>query len=102
MNSGNALTDDFLVDVNITQYHYNIGQQLLSLGIVLLEIPSNMILYQVGPRAWLSVQIFAFGLVSLFQAFQHGPGAFFATRLLLGLCESGYIPAGLYTITAWY
>jgi MFS family permease len=24
------------------------------------------------------------------------------TRLLLGLCESGFIPAGLYTITRWY
>ena len=24
------------------------------------------------------------------------------TRLLLGFCESGFIPAGLYTITRWY
>jgi MFS family permease len=40
--------------------------------------------------------------VATFQAFQHGVGAFMATRLLLGLCESGFIPAGLYTITRWY
>jgi MFS family permease len=42
------------------------------------------------------------GLVATFQAFQHGVGAFMATRLLLGLCESGFIPAGLFTITRWY
>ena len=42
------------------------------------------------------------GLVALFQAFQKGLGAFLTTRLLLGLCESGFIPAGLYTITRWY
>jgi len=47
-------------------------------------------------------QVFAWGLVALFQAFQHGLGAWLATRLLLGLCEAGFIPAGLYCITMWY
>ncbi|KAM0330873.1 hypothetical protein ACHAQA_003829 [Verticillium albo-atrum] len=42
------------------------------------------------------------GLVATFQAFQKGLGAFLATRLLLGMCEAGFIPAGLYTITRWY
>lgn len=37
-NSGNALTDYFFVDVGITQDQYNVGQQMLSLGIVLLEV----------------------------------------------------------------
>jgi hypothetical protein len=36
--SGNALTDFFLRDVGITQFQFNIGQQLLSAGIVLLEV----------------------------------------------------------------
>jgi hypothetical protein len=38
MISGNALTDFFLQDVGITQNQYNVGQQLLSLGIVVLEV----------------------------------------------------------------
>ncbi|KAM0285785.1 hypothetical protein ACHAQH_001247 [Verticillium albo-atrum] len=101
-NIGNALTDFFFRDVGITQNQFNIGQQLLSLGIVLLEIPSNIILYRVGPRLWIGSQIIAWGLVATFQAFQKGLGAFLATRLLLGMCEAGFIPAGLYTITRWY
>jgi hypothetical protein len=36
--SGNALTDFFLRDVEITQFQFNLGQQLMSLGIVLLEV----------------------------------------------------------------
>jgi len=36
--SGNALTDYFLEDVGITQNQFNVSQQLLSLGIVLLEV----------------------------------------------------------------
>ncbi|KAG7290308.1 hypothetical protein NEMBOFW57_000307 [Staphylotrichum longicolle] len=71
-NIGNALTDFFLQDVGITQFQFNIGQQLLSAGIVLLE------------------------------AFQKGLGAYLSTRLLLGLLESGFIPAALYTLTRWY
>ncbi|KAI1010636.1 hypothetical protein LB503_005133 [Fusarium chuoi] len=102
IRNGNALTDFFMADVGITQSQFNVGQQLLSAGIVLLEIPSNFILYRVGPAKWIGSQIIAWGLVATFQAFQKGLGAFLSTRLLLGLCEAGFIPAGLYTITRWY
>ena len=89
-------------DVGINQDQFNVGQQLLSLGIVLTEIPSNMILYRVGPGKWLTLQLFLFGTVSTFQAFQKGYGAFLATRFLLGITESGFIPGGLWTLSTWY
>jgi hypothetical protein len=76
-------------DVRINQDQFNIGQQMLSLGIVLFEIPSNMILYRVGPGKWLTLQLFFFGAVSTFQAFQRSYGSFIATRFLLGVSESG-------------
>lgn len=101
-NAGNALTDGFIHDIGITQNQFNVGQQLLTAGIVALEIPSNVVLYWLGPNIWISLQIFAWGMVALFQAFQHGYGAFLATRLLLGLCESGFIPASLFTLSLWY
>lgn len=37
-DSGNALTDFFFEDVGITQDQFNVGQQLQSLGIVILEV----------------------------------------------------------------
>ncbi|CAI6044115.1 unnamed protein product [Clonostachys chloroleuca] len=103
-NIGNALTDFFLAEVGITQLQFNIGNQLLSLGIVLLELPSNLVLYRVGAQKWISAQIICWGLVATFQAFikGRGVGVYYATRLLLGLLEAGFIPAGLYTLTQWY
>ncbi|KAM0433397.1 hypothetical protein ACHAPT_004275 [Fusarium lateritium] len=101
-NIGNALTDNFLADVGITQNWFNVGQQLLNAGIVLLELPSNLILYRVGPQIWIGCQILAWGLVSVFQAWQKGLGPFLTTRLLLGLLESGFIPGSLYTLSSWY
>jgi len=59
-------------------------------------------LYRFGPRIWISGQIFAWGLVATFQAFQKGLGGFLSTRLLLGLCEAGFIPGGLYTLSMYY
>jgi hypothetical protein len=61
-----------------------------------------MILYRVGPGKWLTLQLFLFGIVSTFQAFQRGYGAFIATRFLLGITESGFIPGGLWTLSTWY
>ncbi|KAK4132811.1 MFS general substrate transporter, partial [Trichocladium antarcticum] len=97
-----ALRQAFCQCDRITQFQFNIGQQLLSAGIVILEIPSNLVLYKLGPALWIGPQIIAWGLVATFQAFQKGLGPYLATRLLLGLCEAGFIPAGLYTITRWY
>ena len=45
-------------DVGITQNQFNVGQQLVSLGIVMFEFPSNMVLYRVGPARWLTLQMF--------------------------------------------
>ncbi|CCF40113.1 alternative sulfate transporter [Colletotrichum higginsianum] len=101
-NIANAITDSFMEDVGISQFQFNVGQQLLSLGIVLFEIPSNMILYKVGPGKWLTLQLFLFGSVSTFQAFQKNYASFLATRFLLGVTESGYIPGGLWTLSTWY
>ncbi|KAK8050473.1 hypothetical protein PG994_012203 [Apiospora phragmitis] len=90
-NMANAITDRFMEDVGIDQDQSNVGQQMLSLGIVLTEIPSNMVLYRAGPGRWLTLQLFLFGL-----------RPFLATRLLLGVAESGFIPGGLYTLSTWY
>ncbi|KKY18205.1 putative alternative sulfate transporter [Phaeomoniella chlamydospora] len=101
-NIANAITDNMMEDVGIDQNQFNVGQQMLSLGIVLFEIPSNMILYRVGPGKWLTLQLFLFGTVSTFQAFQNSYGTFIATRFLLGMTESGFIPGGLWTLSTWY
>ena len=100
---GNALTDPaFFSNTHTTMNQANVGTQLVSAGIVVLEIPSNMLLQKIGAQRWLSFQIVAFGLVATFQLFVGSPWSFYLTRLLLGLMESGYIPGGLYFISTWY
>ncbi|KAJ5385833.1 hypothetical protein N7509_008374, partial [Penicillium cosmopolitanum] len=105
MDRGNisaVLTSTITTDLNITTNQINIGTQLLSAGIVLAEIPSNIIMQRIGPRVWLSGQLFAWGLVATFQAFVQSYPAFLVTRILLGFCEGGFIPGALYYLSTWY
>ncbi|KAL4863348.1 hypothetical protein BDV12DRAFT_202192 [Aspergillus spectabilis] len=101
-NIGAALTSTITKDLNITTNQINVGSQLLSAGIVISEIPSNVILQRIGPQRWLSVQIFAWGLVATFQAFIKSYPAYLVTRFLLGLLEGGFIPGALYYLSTWY
>ncbi|KAL4813141.1 major facilitator superfamily domain-containing protein [Aspergillus spinulosporus] len=101
-NISAALTSTITEDLNITTNQINIGSQLLSAGIVISEIPSNVILQRVGPQRWLSAQLFAWGLVATFQAFIKSYPAYLVTRLLLGLLEGGFIPGALYYLSTWY
>ena len=47
-NIGSALTGDFAVAVSVDQNTINIGNQLMFLGVIILEIPSNMMLHKVA------------------------------------------------------
>lgn len=105
MDRGNisaVLTSTITEDLQITTNQINIGTQLLSAGIVISELPSNIIMQRVGPRVWLSGQLFAWGLVATFQAFVQSYPAYLVTRILLGFCEGGYIPGALYYLSTWY
>jgi hypothetical protein len=52
MNVGSALTGNFAADIHIDQDTINLGNQLMFLGIVLLEIPSNILLQKVTPLSF--------------------------------------------------
>ncbi|OOO07848.1 major facilitator superfamily MFS_1 [Aspergillus oryzae] len=101
-NISAALTSTITEDLGITTNQINIGTQLLSAGIVITEIPSNIVLQRIGPQVWLSIQLFAWGLVATFQAFVQSYPAYLVTRLLLGLLEGGFIPGALYYLSTWY
>lgn len=102
MNLASALTSGFAKDIGVAQNTINLGNQLMFLGIVVLEIPSNMILQRIGPRIWMSSQVIVFGLVATLQVFVKDKPGFLVSRASLGLCEAGYIPGGIYTLSTWY
>ncbi|KID87676.1 inner membrane transport protein yfaV [Metarhizium guizhouense ARSEF 977] len=102
MNLASALTGGFAKDIGISQDTINLGNQLMFMGIVVLEIPCNMALQRFGPRKWMSAQVFMFGVVATMQVFLRSRTGFLLVRLILGLSEAGYIPGAVYTLSTWY
>ncbi|KAH7013084.1 major facilitator superfamily domain-containing protein [Ilyonectria destructans] len=101
-NLANVLTSTIVEDLKITTDQINYGSQMLLAAIVLLELPSNILMQYVGPYYILSVQIVLWGLVATFQIFITNYAGFMATRFLLGLSESGFVPGCLFFLTTWY
>ncbi|KAF3063748.1 hypothetical protein GL218_02507 [Daldinia childiae] len=101
-NVSGVLTSTFLKDTHMTRDQANTGVSLLWFGIVLLEIPSNIVLHRVGPHYWIPLQVVVWGVLEVLQMFVRDAGGWYAARLFLGLAESGFIPGSLYVLSRWY
>lgn len=101
-NISNALTDTITTDLGITTDQVSSGSQLLAAGIVIAEIPSNLILQKLGASVWLTFLLCIWGTISLTQAYVTNIHGFYATRFLLGMSEGGYIPGAQYVLALFY
>ncbi|KAI0177073.1 major facilitator superfamily domain-containing protein [Pestalotiopsis sp. NC0098] len=101
-NIAYALTTSLTKDIGIGTDEVNYGNQLMLAGIVIFEIPFNMVLSRIGAAKWLVIQIFAWGSVATAQTAIHNLPGFYATRFLLGMCEAGYLAAALTILASFY
>lgn len=99
---GNALTDNFAKAAHIKQKDINVGQTLFTLGMVLFEIPSNILIKRVGAHRWLPLLMFAWGIITFSQMFIKSRPAYFATRFLLATFEAGFIPGAAFYLGQFY
>jgi MFS family permease len=93
MNDELGLTDE--------QYGYGFGI-FFFLGYCFLELPSNMALYKVGARRWISRIMISWGLVSAAMSFAVGPYTFYGLRFLLGAAEAGFFPGIAFYLSTWF
>ncbi|WVQ82589.1 hypothetical protein IAT38_004719 [Cryptococcus sp. DSM 104549] len=101
-NISGVLTSTILEDTGITHDQINTGSSLLWLGVVLFEIPSNVLLQRIGPHHWIPLQMIIWGLAETLTSQVKNKEGWWAARLFLGLLESGFIPGSLYTLSQWY
>jgi sugar phosphate permease len=101
-NLASALTSNFREAINIDQSTVNLGNQIMFIGVIVFEIPLNMLLQRVGPRKWIPAQVLIFGLTATMQISIKNRSGFLVTRAVLGLAEASYIPSSIYTLSTWY
>lgn len=91
-NLSNALTDDLLTDLHMTQNDYNNGTTVQLLCFLAAEFPVQLLIKRYGFKQVLPLLMMAWSLVSWTQAFMTGKVGFYITRALIGACEGGFIP----------
>jgi MFS family permease len=89
-------------DVGISAAAYGLGAGLFFLSYALLEVPSNLVLYRIGARVWITRIAVTWGAVCAAMMFVQDELSFYALRLLLGATEAGLFPALMYMVTQWF
>jgi D-galactonate transporter len=89
-------------DVGLTSQMFGLGAGIFFLGYFAFEVPSTVILHNVGARFWIGRVMITWGLVSVAMAFTRGPISFYVLRFLLGLAEAGFFPGIILYLTYWY
>lgn len=88
--------------IGLSQTQLGIGAGIFFLGYCLLEMPSNVVLYRVGARVWLSRIMISWGLVSALTSLAVGPSSFYVLRALLGAAEAGFFPGVAFYLSTWF
>ncbi|KAJ3474129.1 hypothetical protein NLG97_g9977 [Lecanicillium saksenae] len=102
VNIGNALTNSLKEDLSLSLGQVNVGTQIFQVGIIVSEIPANIILQKLGARVWLTALLAIWGTITLAQAWMTNVHSFYGTRFLLGLFEGGFIPGSQYVLALFY
>src|SRR4051812_42813183 len=63
-------------DVGVGAAAYGLGAGLFFVTYALLEVPSNLVLYRIGPRVWITRIAVTWGLVSACMMFVRNPVSF--------------------------
>src|SRR5438128_3132428 len=89
-------------DLSLSDTAYGLGAGLFSVGYVLFEVPSNMMLYKVGARRWIARIMVSWGIATALMALVQTEWQFYALRFIIGAMEAGFAPGVLYFLTLWF
>jgi MFS transporter, ACS family, tartrate transporter len=88
--------------LGLTAQQFGFGAGVFFAGYCFLELPSNMALYRVGARVWISRIMISWGLASAATSLASGPTSFYLLRFLLGATEAGFFPGIAFYLTTWF
>jgi MFS family permease len=88
--------------LGLTPEQFGFGAGVFFAGYCFLELPSNMVLYRVGARVWISRIMISWGLASAAMSLASGPVSFYVLRFLLGATEAGFFPGIAFYLSTWF
>lgn len=100
--TGNAKLDGLVTDLHLKGHQYNVALTVFYIIYILIDIPSNWILKNVGGGHYIPAIAIAWGIVGTCMGAVKSYGGLIACRLLLGACEGGMFGGIILYLSMFY
>ncbi|KAH8878540.1 MFS general substrate transporter [Thozetella sp. PMI_491] len=101
-NVNNAFLSGMQEDLNMYGNELVTSTSIWTVGYVIGQIPSNLLLTRVSPRWVIPSLEVGWGIATICTASVQSYQALYALRFLVGLFESGFYPGIHYMLGSWY
>ncbi|RSL48029.1 hypothetical protein CEP54_013120 [Fusarium duplospermum] len=102
VNINNAFVSGMKEDLNLMGNELNYMQTCWTVGYVLGEIPSNMLLTRIRPSLWIPFCEVTWSVLTILLCKCTSAKQIYALRFFIGLAESTFYPGMQYIIGSWY
>jgi MFS family permease len=99
---GQARLSSLDADLNLTGSNFSTAVSILSVGYVLGQLPSNMLITRVRPSAYLCAMAMVWSGVSAATCGVTDYKGLIGVRFALGLVEAPLLPGAVYLLGCWY
>jgi ACS family tartrate transporter-like MFS transporter len=89
-------------DLGLSDTAYAFGAGIFSIGFLVFQVPSSIMLERVGARRWIALILMAWGTLSAAGALVQGPLSFYFVRFFLGVAEAGFFPGMILYLSFWF
>ncbi|EWY89142.1 hypothetical protein FOYG_10078 [Fusarium oxysporum NRRL 32931] len=101
-NVNNAFLSGMKEELNMYGNELVTSTSIWTVGYVVGQIPSNLLLTRVSPRWVIPSLEVGWGIATICTSAVHSYKALYALRFLVGLFESGFYPGIHYMLGSWY
>ncbi|KAI1625641.1 major facilitator superfamily domain-containing protein [Exophiala viscosa] len=101
-NLNNAFVSGMKEDLSMLGNQYNYTTTLWTVGYILGEIPSNILLTKIRPSIFIPSCQIVWTVLTMCLARVNTVHQLYALRFLIGLAEAGFFPGILYMFGSWY
>src|SRR6185503_2079865 len=89
-------------DLGFSPTVFGFGAGIFSIGFLVFQVPSTIMLERIGPRRWIAIILTAWGALSAAGALVQGPLSFYFVRFFLGVAEAGFFPGMILYMSYWF
>ncbi|ELT43047.1 MFS transporter [Arthrobacter nitrophenolicus] len=93
---------DMGTELGIDPAAFGFAAGIFFAGYILLEMPSNAIMYRIGARIWLARIAITWGLVTIASGFVQNETQLIVSRILLGVAEAGLAPGVIFYFASFF